>query len=108
DVPFGVDEHLLGALAMGAHGAVGSGFNFAPAIYQRLLSAFAAGDLSTARAEQLRGAQLVQLLSRYGYMASAKCFMEMLGIPVGPPRLPIARLAPGQCGKLQQELAEKG
>ncbi len=43
DVPFGVDEHFLGAVAMGARGAVGSGFNFAAPIYQRLLKAFAVG-----------------------------------------------------------------
>ncbi len=36
DLPFGVDEHLLGALAMGAQGAVGSTYNFAAPIFNRL------------------------------------------------------------------------
>jgi N-acetylneuraminate lyase len=49
DVPFGVDEHFLGALAMGARGAVGSGFNFAAPIYNRLLAAFLHGDIVAAR-----------------------------------------------------------
>jgi N-acetylneuraminate lyase len=88
DVPFGLDEHLLGALAMGARGAVGSGYNFAAPIYTRLLHAFSAGDLAGAREEQFRGAQLVHALSSFGYMGAAKALMEMLGVPVGPARLP--------------------
>ena len=63
DLPFGVDEHVLGALAMGAKGAVGSGFNFAAPIYQRLLAAFEKGDMATAREEQFRGVRLIQLFA---------------------------------------------
>lgn len=88
DVPFGVDEHLLGALAMGARGAVGSGFNFAAPIYQRLLRAFERGDLTQARREQAHGGQLVDLLAGFGYLPAARAVMGMLGIPVGAPRLP--------------------
>jgi len=88
DVPFGLDELLLGALAMGARGAVGSGFNFAAPIYTRLLRAFSAGDLAPAREEQFRGAQLVHTLGDFGYLGAAKALMEMLGVRVGPARLP--------------------
>ena len=42
DLPYGFDEQMLPALALGATGAVGSGFNFAAPIYWRLLAAFAA------------------------------------------------------------------
>jgi N-acetylneuraminate lyase len=96
DVPFGVDEHMLGALAMGAKGAVGSGFNFAAPIYQRLLTAFAKGDLTAARDEQFRGVRLIQLFISYGYMAAAKATMKMLGVDVGPARLPNTDLSPKQ------------
>src|SRR6185295_14309762 len=88
DVPFGVDEHCLGGLAMGAKGAVGSGFNFAAPIYQRMLKTFAAGDLATARVEQFCGVQLIELFASYGYMGAAKAAMQMLGVDVGPARLP--------------------
>ncbi len=37
DLPWGVDEWFIGALATGAKGAVGSSFNFAPALYQRIM-----------------------------------------------------------------------
>lgn len=108
DLPFGVDEHLLGALAVGARGAVGSGFNFAAPLYHRLIDAFHNGDWETARREQHRGGQLVDLLSSYGYMAAAKSFMEILGIPVGPPRLPHNRLTPPDHQTLRQRLEALG
>ena len=108
DVPFGVDEHFLGALAMGARGAVGSGFNFAAPVYQRLLRAFAAGDLNAAREEQFRGAQLVRVLSDFGYMGAAKALMEMLGVSVGPPRLPNTNLSAKQISELRHKLEELG
>jgi N-acetylneuraminate lyase len=104
DVPFGVDEHLLGALAMGARGAVGSGFNFAAPVYNRLLAAFSRGDLVAAREEQFRGARLVQLLSNYGYLGAAKAVMKILGVDVGPARLPNIALTPEQTKKLRDEL----
>ena len=90
DLPWGCDEFYLAALAMGAKGAVGSTFNFAPGIYQRMAKAFAAGDIATARAEQFRSVQLVQVVARRGYMGCAKALMGHLGVPVGPARLPNA------------------
>jgi len=108
DILYGCDEQFLGALALGGQGAVGSGFNFAAAIYQRLLRAFHAGDLVTAREEQWRGVQLIQLFGRYGYLSATKAAMEMLGVPVGPPRLPHLPLTPEERTKLDAELGALG
>ena len=108
DLPFGFDEHFLGALAMGAKGAVGSGFNFAAPIYQRLLTAFSAGDLESARREQFRGVQLIQLLASHGYMGAAKAVMQMLGVDVGPARLPNNNLSPDQMKELRRKLEALG
>ena len=108
DVPFGVDEHLLGALAMGARGAVGSGFNFAAPIYTRLLRAFGAGDLASAREEQFRGAQLVQVLAGVGYLGATKALMEMLGVTVGPARMPNTNLTAAQKSGLRGKLEAMG
>jgi hypothetical protein len=79
---------MLGALAMGAKGAVGSGFNFAAPIYNRLLAAFQRGDLAAAREEQFRGVRIIQIFAGLGYMGAAKAAMKMLGVDVGPARLP--------------------
>jgi N-acetylneuraminate lyase len=81
NVLFGCDELLLAALSLGAVGAVGSSYNFAAPIYHRVMAAFERGDMTTAREEQFKSVQLIQLLSRFGYMGAAKGLMEMLGVP---------------------------
>ncbi len=104
EVPFGCDEFLLAALALGAKGAVGSSFNFAAPIYRRLISGFERGNLDIAREEQYRSVQVIQLLASYGYMGAAKSVMGMLGIPVGQPRLPNAGLSSDQVSDLRKSL----
>ncbi len=108
DVPFGCDEFLLAALALGATGAVGSTYNFAARIYTRLIAAFQRGDLAAAREEQFRSVQLVQLLAGVGFMGAAKAVMAMLGVDVGPARLPNGTPSPEQITKLRRDLDEMG
>jgi N-acetylneuraminate lyase len=108
DVPFGFDEMLLGALALGAKGAVGSTYNFAAPVYQRMLAAFGKNELVAARREQMRSVQLIQLLVSYGFMGAAKAIMEMLGVPVGPARLPNGTLMAEQKTDLRRKLEELG
>jgi N-acetylneuraminate lyase len=104
DLPWGGDETLIAALAMGARGAIGSGYNFAAPIYLRLLEAFSRGDWERAREEQFRGVRLVELLAGYGYMGAAKTVMGFLGVDVGPARLPNANLSPEQTTALREAL----
>lgn len=108
DVPFGFDEHMLGALAMGARGAVGSGFNFAAPVYTRLLAAFARNDFAATREEQFRGVRIISTLVGYGYMGAAKAVMQMLGVDVGPARLPNTSLTAEQVLRLRVELEAMG
>jgi len=104
NILFGCDEFLLAALAFGAVGAVGSSYNFAATIYHRVMAAFEQGDMTTARNEQFKSVQLIQLLASYGYMGAAKGVMDMLGVPVGPPRLPNRPVAAAQLSQLRQQL----
>ncbi len=108
DIPWGIDEWMLGALATGARGFVGSTFNFSAPVSLALWRAFDANDFATARERQLRNARLIALLARHGYMAAAKATMGFLGIDVGPPRLPNSRLTPGAAVSLRQELETLG
>lgn len=108
DVAYGCDQWLLAALALGAQGAVGSTYNFAAPVYQRMLRAFAAGNLEAARAEQFRSVRLIQLLSSHGYMGAAKATMALLGVDVGPARLPNGSLAPASVERLRRELEALG
>jgi len=108
DVPFGFDEMLLGALALGAQGAVGSSFNFAAPVYHQVVKAFDLGDLETAREYQFRSVCLIQILASYGYMGAAKATMKMLGVDVGSPRLPNATLSADRVVQLQRDLEKLG
>ncbi len=108
DIPWGTDEYLLAAMSLGAVCAVGSTYNFAGRVYNRLIAAFEKGDLTAARVEQYRSVQMIELLASVGFMGAAKAVMEMLGVPVGPPRLPHAKLTPGQREKLESDLRRLG
>lgn len=108
DVPWGIDECLLAALSLGARGGVGSSYNFAAPVYHRLIAAFAAGDMEAARAEQYRSVRLIALLGRFGYAAASRELMGLLGVPIGPPRLPIRPLAPAEARALAAEIEALG
>ena len=108
DLPWGNDEYLLAALALGAVGAVGSTYCFAAPVYHRLMQAFATGDLTTAREEQFRSCQLVQTLAGYGYMGAAKATMKLSGVDVGPARLPNTNPTADQVKELRARLEALG
>ena len=108
DMPFGCDEYILGALALGCVGGVGSTYNFAAPLYHRLMEAFARGNWDTARKEQNRSAQLVRVLAGHGYMAAAKATMGFLGVDVGGPRLPHAGLCADRNARLRVDLEQLG
>lgn len=104
DIAFGVDEMLLAALCFGAQGAVGSSYNFAAAIYHKIIAAFHRGDLQDAREHQFRSVQVIRILAAAGYMAAAREVMNLLGAPVGDPRLPHARLDHAAKAQLRNHL----
>lgn len=108
NILWGFDEMLLAAFALGARGAVGSTYNFAAPIYNRLLKAFAAGDLATAREEQYRSVQLITTLVARGFMASTKATMKMIGVDVGAPRLPNNKLSAAEEASLRGDLEKLG
>ncbi len=102
DIPFGFDENLLGALAVGAKGAVGR------PIYTRMLKAFRCGESAAAREEQMRSVLTIVRLNAYGYMGAAKAVMNILGVDVGPARLPVESLNAVQAERLPTELEQLG
>lgn len=93
DILWGVDEALLGALAVGAIGAVGSTYNYASAIYLQMMEAFAAGEIEEARRCSQASVALVEILVEYGVLASGKALMSLHGVDCGPPRPPVAALS---------------
>lgn len=108
DLPWGVDEMLLAALATGAKGGVGSTFNFAPGLYRSIIAAHASGDLPTARKLQSISIRMIDAIASTGFMGTTKALMERLGVPVGPVRLPQSNPEQPEIDRLLETLLELG
>lgn len=109
DILYGLDEQLLGALAMGAKGAVGSTYNFNGKNMNALIDAFKAFNLPKAQAILAVEVQLVDLIDvTYDGYNAGKAIMEMKGVKVGPPRLPYFILSKEQFEQLKKAVEELG
>jgi N-acetylneuraminate lyase len=108
DLPWGTDEALLGALATGARGGVGSTYNWAHQLYIDLIRAFANGDLAEAQRLQSVSVAMVDALERVGFMGAAKALMGRLGVPVGPARAPFGNPTASDVDALVARLGELG
>ena len=104
DLPWGVDETLLAALATGAQGGVGSTYNWAPELYRKLIAAFHAGNLQEARRLQSVSIAMIDAIAATGFLGTAKALMARLGVPVGPARLPLGNPTAAQMDALMEKL----
>ena len=105
---FGRDEILISALAAGAKGAVGSNYNFAAPIYNRVIAAFEAGDIEAAREYQRQGRQVIWPGLKYGGQPAFKQVMKMIGLDCGPSRLPLRNLSEAAYNNLREDLEAAG
>lgn len=108
DMLWGCDEELFDGLELGCRGAVGSSYNFAAAIYHRVLAAHAANDLDEARLWQKRSLQMIETIATHGYMHSAKVVMAWAGVDCGPARPPLPQTDPTDLDALRLKLEALG
>ena len=108
DMLWGCDEELLDGLNLGCSGAVGSSYNFAAAIYHRVMKAHVAEDLNEARRWQARSVQLIDTIAARGYMQSAKAVMQWVGVDCGPARPPLPQASCEDLAGLRTELETIG
>lgn len=95
ELAWGVDEILVGALAIGAEAAVGSTYNYAAPLYRKMIDARAAGDDATVRECSATVCEMVAVLLKHGGgVRVGKATMAMIGIDCGPPRAPVTELTP--------------
>lgn len=108
DLPWGVDESLLAALATGARGGVGSTYNWAPKLYQDIIAAHGRGDSDEARRLQSLSIVMIDQIASTGFLGTAKALMTRLGVPVGPARLPLGNPTNAQIDSLLEKLGAIG
>lgn len=104
----GFDEVCLAALAMGAHGAIGSTYNVLPATFAALYRAMEARDLEAARELQFRANRVIAALLTAPLIAGLKLLLSAKGIPCGAPRRPQRPLSPEEGARLQAAVAAAG
>ena len=93
---WGRDECMLSALAAGAKGSVGSTFNYAAPLYHQLIDAFNRGDIESAQALQQDSIDMIELLGKYGGIATGKAYMKLVGLDCGKFRLPVKNMTDEQ------------
>lgn len=106
DILFGRDELLLSALELGAQGAVGSTYNFAASLYQRLMRELERGDVARAREWQREAVRLIEICVKGSWhpIAAFKWLLGRIGVGCGPVRPPIPALGEGDIAILEEEL----
>jgi N-acetylneuraminate lyase len=104
DVVWGCDEMLLGALATGARGAIGSTYNIAAPLYRRIITAFADGNLNDARRLQSLSVNMIRTLNHFPFHPAMKAVLGMQGFNVGGCRLPQGSLSGEEVTTLRAEL----
>lgn len=108
DVLWGRDEMLLGALAMGARGAVGSTYNVAGPLYRGIIAAFDRGDLPAAQVQQARAIAMINALVATGhFFAALKALLRLQGVPITPRvRLPLTEGGDSDWAQLKHWVGE--
>lgn len=104
DVVWGCDEMLLGAIATGGRGAIGSTYNIASPLYRRIIQAFSDNDLVEARRLQSLSIRMIRTLNGFPFHAAMKALLTMQGFDMGGCRLPQGCLAEGDVETLRSEL----
>lgn len=99
---WGRDEMLLGALAMGAKGAVGSTYNIASGHFYEMIRAFNENDLATARHLQTQLNHMMRQMNAAGnFHVALKAILRHQGIPIGlSVRAPLSNVDESRLGNL--------
>lgn len=108
DILYGLDEMLLGALAVGAKGAVGSTYSFAAPLYRKIIDNFENHRIEEARKLQMDSIKMVQSFVKFAPIPAQRAILGMEGMELGPSRLPLIDMTKEEIELLKNDLYEKG
>ncbi len=104
EMMWGCDEMLLSALVVGCRAAIGSTYNIASPLYNRIIHAFNAGRLSEAADLQSQSVAMVKMIYDFPFHSAMKAILNRLGFDVGQCRLPQASLSESQLVELKRRI----
>ena len=111
DVLFGSDEMILGALATGAIGAVGSTYGFAAPLFAQIIKTYGEGKMKDAQSWMTKAVRLIRLIDKEPgpYHSCVKQVVwPLLGFEVGPCRVPQAILSEEEVAHARARLEKSG
>ncbi|GAB3450791.1 dihydrodipicolinate synthase family protein [Actinophytocola sediminis] len=109
EVFVGVAKLVLAAWQWGARAAIGSVYNFAGPLFQRLLGHAARGELTQARECQQLAQQVIDTAARYGgELVGFKALGALSGVDCGGCRPPLVSPGPERLAALHAEVTALG
>ena len=104
----GIDTLMLPGLLAGSQGAILGSANVCPELSLEVMRLFDAGQLQEAWQVQNRLTRFWLAMGLGSFPAPVKAAMELIGLPAGAPRAPVAPLGSEQRAALRRELREMG
>lgn len=108
EIFFGRDELLLAAMSVGARAAVGTTYNFATPLYEKIVETFELGDMAAARKAQSLARTIIDMALEYGGLPAFKAMANWVGVNCGPCRLPLTSLNLDEEKELRHKLKQAG
>lgn len=108
DLLHGQDETYLASLAQGgAQGGICGTTNYNGREQVAIGEAWAAGDLETAREKQNFSQEVINVICRFrGNIVGGKRIMKLIGLDLGPNRVPFRNLTDAEEAELKRQLEE--
>lgn len=103
----GSDDTLLGSLAHGANGGIGSSYNLICGVYAGIYRAFGAGDLEEARRLQSVSIAVLEEMGGWEFISFLKSVLRSRGLDTGQARTPMSPIPTELDDQLAGKLAAK-
>lgn len=107
DILHGHDETFVVGLQLGEHSGIGTSFNVYGKKFKQIISLYESGEIQAALDLQYEADKIVKVMCKYGaILGTIKQMLEILGVPVGPARLPNRNLTDVEKADLRSEMAK--
>ncbi len=110
DMLHGQDETILPSLAMGgARGGIGGTTNYNGRELVAIIDAWKRGDIEAAREHQNFSQEVINVICHYrGNIVAGKRIMKLIGLDLGPNRVPFQNMTDEEEASMKRELEEIG
>lgn len=98
----GADEMCLAGFAIGAHGAIGTTYNFMGDLFVAMRAAVEHSDIAEARSLQAIANEIIAVLLDVGVMPGSKVLLDIMGVDIGVSRPPFRRVTTDERDRLSR------